>query len=225
MEGIVFDKNTKTRLNRVNIYNPRLQQAVYNNTKAEFTINVKKGDIIISSLEGYKTDTFVVANQTSMVIFMQRLAIPLAQVTVTDKLQSAKAKYEDTKKQFNKMYRLGNNNDIFSVGPNGAGLSIDAIWSTFSREGRNARRLMEIMERDYQNQVIDQRFNTRIVERETGLTGEKLLRFLIIYRPSYNFATKANEYEWLNYIKVAYNRFKNNPYYDDFSLLKPIIVE
>lgn len=222
MDGIVFDKYSKARLNRVNIYNPRLQQAVYNNTKAEFSIKAKKGDLIISSLEGYKTDTFVVANQTSIIVFLKRLAIPLAQVTVRDTVLSAKAKYENTKKQFYTMYRLGNNNDVFSIGPNGAGISIDALWSTFSSEGRNARHLMEIMERDYQNQVIDQRFNAKVVQRETGLAGEQLLRFLISYRPSYFFAVRASEYELLCYIKTAHNRFKTNPYYDDFLLLKPI---
>lgn len=223
-EGIVFDKYTKTRLNRVNIYNPRLQQAVYNNTKAEFSITAKKGDVLIAALAGYKTDTFVVANQTSIIIFLKRLAIPLQQVTVKDTLLSAKAKYEKIKKDFYTTYRLGNNNDVFSLGPTGVGLSIDAIWSSFSREGRNARKLQEIMERDYQNQVIDQHFNPQIVTQQTGLTGEKLLRFLITYRPSYYFALTATKYEFLQYIKMAHKRFKTNPYYDDFLLLKPIKV-
>lgn len=224
MDGIVFDKYTKARLNRVNIYNPRLQQAVYNNTKAEFSIGAKKGDIIICALEGYKTDTFLVANQTSIIVFLKRLAIPLAQVTVRDTVLSAKTKYENTKKEFHKMYRLGNDDDILSVGPTGAGISIDALWSALSREGRNARHLMEIMERDYQNQVIDQRFNAKVVQRETGLVAEQLLRFLISYRPSYYFALRASDYELLSYIKAAHNRFKTNPYYDDFLLLKPIKV-
>jgi hypothetical protein len=222
MEGIVFDKYTKTRLNRVNIYNPRLQQAVYNNTKAEFSINAKKGDILLAALAGYKTDTFVVANQTAILIFLKRLAIPLAQVTVKDTVLSAKAKYENSKKQFYTLYRLGNNNDVLNIGPTGVGLSIDAIWSAFSHQGRNARKLQEIMERDYQNQVIDQRFNAKIVSKQTGLTDEKLLRFLITYRPSYFFAQTASQYEFLNYIQTAHNKFKTNPYYDDFSMLKPI---
>ena len=222
LEGIVFDKDTKVRLNRVNIYNSRSQKAVYNNIKAEFNIVTKKGDLLISSLLGYKTDTVLVGNQNSIVIFLKRLAIPLAQVTVRDTVLSAQAKYEATKKEFNRMYRLGNDDDILTIGPAGVGLSIDAIWSTFSREGKNARRLMEVMQRDFQNQVIDQRFNERIVRRETGLAGDKLYRFLLNYRPSYFFAVKASEYELLSYIKTAYKRFKSNPYYDDFSLLKPI---
>lgn len=222
LEGIVFDKYTKARLNRVNIYNPRLQQAVYNNTKAEFSINAQKGDLLIATLAGYKTDTFVVANQTTVLIFLKRLAISLPQVTVIDTVLSAKSKYEKTKKDFYTMYRLGNNRDVLSVGPTGAGISIDAIWSAISREGRNARKLQEIMERDYQNQVIDQHFNAQIVTKNTGLTGEKLLRFLITYRPSYYFTLTASKYQFLNYIKTAHNRFETNPYYDDFSLLKPI---
>lgn len=222
MEGIVFDKYSKTRLNRVNIYNPRLQQAVYNNTKAEFSINAKKGDILIAALAGYKTDTVVITSQTSIVIFLKRFAIPLQQVTVKDTVLSAKAKYEKTRKEFYNMYRLGNDDDVLSIGPTGVGLSIDAIWSAISREGRNARKLEEIMQRDYQNLVIDQRFTAKIVTQQTGLTGEKLLRFLLTYRPTYYFVQTANQYEFLKYIKLAHKKFKTNPYYVDFSLLKPI---
>ena len=222
VEGIVFDKYTKARLNRVNIYNPRLQKAIYNNTKAEFSIVAQKGDVLISSLSGYKPDTVLVGNQTSIVIFLKRLAIPLPQVTVRDTVLSAQAKYEATKNEFKKIYRLGNTDDVLTIGPTGVGLGIDAIWNTFSKEGKNARKLMEVMERDFQNQVIDQRFNAKIVRRETGLIGDKLYRFLLTYRPSYFFAGKASEYELLSYIKTAYKRFKSNPYYDDFYLLKPI---
>jgi hypothetical protein len=222
LEGIVFDKDTKFRLNRVNIYNQSSQRAVYNNTKAEFSISAKKGDVLITSLLGHKSDTLILGNQNSIIIYLKRLAIPLAQVTVRDTVLSAQAKYEATKKEFREIYRLGNDEDILSIGPSGAGLSIDALWSAFSKEGRNARQLIQVMQRDYQNEVIDQRFNAKIVKRETGLSGDKLYRFLQNYRPSYFFAIKASEYEFLNYIKTAYNRFKNNPYYDNFSLLKPI---
>lgn len=222
LEGIVFDKDTKTRLNRVNIYNPRLQEAVYNNTKAEFSISAKMGDILIAALAGYKTDTVAITNETSIVIFLKRFAIPLPQVTVKDTLLSAKAKHEKIKKEFYSMYRLGNNDDFLSFGPTGVGLSIDAIWSAVSGKGRNARKLEEIIQRDYQNLAIDQRFTAKIITQQTGLTGEKLLRFLINYRPTYYFVQTANQYEFINYIQLAYSRFKTNPYYDGFSLLKPI---
>lgn len=223
--GIVFDKDTKFRVTRVTIFNTRSQIAVFNNTKGEFYVDAQEGDILVSSVFGYKNDTTKISNQSSLAINLKRLAIRLAEVVVKDTALSAQAKYEEIKKEFNKVYRLGNNNDILTVGPTGAGLGIDAIWSTFSKEGRNARKLMEQMEKDYQNAIVDQIFNRQLVTRATGLKGDQLLLFMLNYRPSYAFATKANEYVLVNYIKIAYARFKMNNYYQDLSSLKPIVVE
>ncbi|MEO5910259.1 MAG: carboxypeptidase-like regulatory domain-containing protein [Pelobium sp.] len=219
--GIVFDKDTKFRLNRVKVINTRTQQTIYNNTKGEFFIDAKAGDMLIASLVGYKSDTLKVSNQNSVVIYLQRLSIPLPEVVFKDSVLLARAKYEETKKAFNQTVRLGNNKDLINIGPSGAGLSIDAIWSAFSREGKNARRLMEIMERDYQNSFIDQIFTKELVTKTTGLKGDKLLIFMINFRPSYNFAIKANQYEMGSYINMAYMKFKMQNY-QDISILKPI---
>ena len=219
--GIVFDKDTKFRLNRVKILNTRSQISVFNNTKGEFFIDVRAGDLLISTLSGYKNDTLKVQNQSSLVVYLKRLAIRLPEVIFKDSVLSAKAKYEETKKEFNKLYRLGNNKDIINVGPNGAGLGIDAIWSAFSKEGRNARRLMEVMERDYHNAIIDQVFNRELVARSTGLKGDKLLIFMLNFRPSYEFVVKANDYDLVNYIKQAFMRF-NMSNFQNISELKPI---
>ena len=219
--GIVVDKDSKFRLSRVNILNTRTQQKVFNNSKGEFFIDAKEGDMIISSLSGYKNDTIKIANQTALVFYLRRLSIRLPEVVFRDSALSAKAKYEETKKEFNKLYRLGNNKDLLNIGPSGVGLGIDAIWSAFSKEGKNARRLLEIMERDYQNAIIDQVFNRELVNRTTGLKGGKLLVFMLNFRPPYEFVVKANEYELVNYIKQAFMRF-NMSNFQDVSDLKPI---
>ena len=223
--GIVFDNDSKFRVNRVSILNTRTQKAVFNNIKGEFYIDAIEGDILISSIFGYKSDTTKIKNQKSLAIYLKRLSIRLTEVVVKDSALSAKAKYEEIKKEFNKVYRVGNNKDILTVGQGGAGLGIDALWSTFSKEGKNARKLMEQMEKDYQNAIIDQVFNKALVTRATGLKGDNLLLFMLNYRPSYAFVTKANEYDLVNFIKIAYARFKMNNYYQDVSSLKPIPVE
>jgi hypothetical protein len=219
--GIIFDYDTKFRINKVSITNTRTQKSVYNNNKGEFFVNVKKGDLLISSLMGYKSDTLTYTGQTTIIIYLKRRAIPLPEVIFKDSVLSAKEKYEETKKAFNKAARLGNNKDILNIGQNGVGLGIDAIWSTFSREGKNARKLMETMERDYQNAFIDQVFTKDLVTKTTGLKGDRLLVFMINFRPSYNFVIRANQYDMGSYIKMAYMRFKMGNY-QDLSQLKPI---
>jgi len=220
--GIVFDKETKFRLSRVKIVNSQTKQTVFNNAKGEFYINAKTGDVLICTLMGYQTDSLKITNQETFIFYLKRLSIRLPEVVVKDSVLSAKAKYEEVKKDFNKIYRLGNNKDLLIVGQGGAGLGIDAIWSAFSKEGRNARRLLELMERDYQNAFVDQVFTRDLVSRSTGLTGDKLLIFMLNFRPSYIFVSKANSYDLLNYIRLSYMRFNVNGNYQDISGLKPI---
>lgn len=218
----MFDKDTKFRLNRVLITNNRTQQSVYNNTKGEFFISAEAGDLIICNLEGYKPYSLKIGTQTSLIIYLKRIAIPLPEVTFKDSVLTPKEKYEQTKKAFNKAVRLGNDKDILNIGQGGVGLGIDAIWSAFSKEGKNARKLMEMMQRDYENAVIDKIFNKEIVSRTTGLSGDQLFIFMLNFRPSYNFVIKANDYELVNYIKLAYMHFKINRNYDNIMGLKPI---
>ncbi|HEX7366614.1 MAG TPA: hypothetical protein VF273_05920 [Pelobium sp.] len=222
LAGLVFDKDTKQRLNRVTITNLRTKQTIYNNNKGEFTIAAKPGDILVSKLSNYKADTLKVTNQNAVIIYLQRLAIPLPEVLFKDSVLQAKAKYEATKKAFNQAVRLGNNKDILNISNGNVGLGIDAIWSAFSKEGKNARHLMEIMERDYQNNMVDQIFTKELVTRVTGLKGDKLLVFMLNFRPSYNFIMQANEYALISFIKQAYMRFKMSPNFQDLSSFKPI---
>jgi hypothetical protein len=222
--GIVFDRDTRFRINRVIITNLNTQESVFNNTKGEFFIKASVGDILTSKLQGYKSDTLKFKGQASLIIYLKRLSIPLPEVVFKDSVLSAKAKYEETKKAFSRAVALGNNKDLISVGPTGAVLGINALWSSFSREGKNARRLMEIMERDYQNSLVDQIFNKELVKRITGLKGDKLLIFMINYRPSYSFAVKAKEYDLISYIKTAFMHYKINPMQQDISVLRPIEI-
>ncbi|MRX47484.1 hypothetical protein [Pedobacter puniceum] len=226
-EGIVFDSDTKFRLTRVSITNLTTGASIFNNSKGEFKLSLSAGDKITASLFGYKPDTLIFNPSRPTLIFnLKRLAIPLAEVLVQDSVLSAKKRFEELRKQFSSLNRLGNNRDILTIGnQGGAGLSIDALWSALSREGKNARRLQEIMERDYINNFIDERFTKALVTKTTGLRGGKLEIFMLNYRPSYFFVLGASEYDLISYIKIAYIRFKRYPYQEDLSHLQPIKLE
>ena len=223
VSGVILDKETHYRVTRVFIRNLRTNVAIYNNTKGEFSVKAREGDKITALVDGYHPDTVVFRGQSALAFYLQRRAIPLQEIVVTDSAQSARRRYDEILKNFNSLNRLGNNRDILAIGNGGAGFSIDALWSAFSREGRNARRLSSIIERDYQNNLIDERFTKNLVKEVTGLKGEDLTVFMIRYRPAFFFVDGASEYDLVSYVKMAYIRFKQNRYEEDFSQLKPII--
>ena len=139
VEGLVFDKDTKQRLARVYIYNLRTNKGVYNNSKGEFNTKVSRGDTLIAALVGYRVDTVTVHSQNTLVFYLKRLSILLREVSVTDTVKSPAERYKATREAYRDAYRKGTPGDLVTIGGNngaGAGLSIDALWTLLSREGK-----------------------------------------------------------------------------------------
>jgi len=209
--GIVFDADSKDRIARVNVLNTTTGFSVYNNINGVFTIDAKPGDKLIFSQTEHHADTIRVLSYTPLAIYMKRSAIQLKEVTIFDSLMNPQKKLANTKRDFSKIYGSLAYKDLLSVGPSGAGLSIDALWNSFSRSGRNATHLRETIENDYKQDVIDFRFNKTLVTRITGLTGKPLSDFMLRYRPGYYLVAYASEYEFISTIKTNYRRYLRNP--------------
>jgi hypothetical protein len=226
IQGIVFDSSTKQRLSRVYIYNTRTHKGFYNNTKGEFSTSVLNGDVLVAAVEGYSVDTLTVRSQSTLLFYLRRSSVYLREVTITDTALNAQERLRRNQQEYKDAYRKGDARDILQVGgangTGGAGLGIDALWSLLSREGKNARYLQKIIERDYRDQIINYRYNPRLVSQVTGLKDEQLIDFMQQYRPSYFFATDANDYVLIEYIKTSYQRYKKQP---NANRLPPLIEQ
>lgn len=215
VQGIVFDRADKQRLNRVYIYNTRTNKGFYNTTKGEFSTTVIPGDTLVAALEGYGVDTVRIRTQNTILFYLRRTSIVLQEVPVTDTVNSPDKELAEKKKAYGDIYRKGNTKDIFTTGGSngagGAGLSIDMLYNLLSREGRNARFLQKIIERDYRESMISYRYTASLVGEVTGLGGDKLADFMQQYRPTYNFVIEANDYELIRFIKSSYQTYLQNP--------------
>ncbi|MGI4729591.1 MAG: hypothetical protein ACRYGB_13535 [Janthinobacterium lividum] len=211
IQGIIFDQSTKERIARVLVSNLRTKANIYNNLKGEFNIAVRLNDLLIFSKTGYFNDTVKITALQTLPVYLKRSSIVLQEVTIRDSTLSAQKKLEANKQEFNKVYGALANKDLLTVGSNGAGIGIDAIYNMLSRRGRNASKLREIIDRDYKAQVVDARFNRLAVGNITGLKGELLSSFMYRYRPDYNMIVLLNDYDFISYIKSCYNRFRRNP--------------
>jgi hypothetical protein len=209
--GIVFDKESQARIASVNIHNITTGIAVYNNLKGEFNIKAKQGDQLVFTRQDYHPDTVKVQNNSALAIYMVRLAIQLKLVTVHDSLLTPEMQLEATKRDYTKIYgSLAYDDFITSPSSGGAGLSIDALYNSISREGRNASRLRDIIEHDYEQNVIDYRFNRTFVGNITGLKDEKLTSFMFRYRPGFYTTKTLNDYEFISMIRNNLKRFLRN---------------
>lgn len=211
IQGIVFDYGSKERIARVFITNTRTKANIYNNLKGEFTVNVRLNDVLIFAKTGYFNDTVKIKELQTLPVYLKRSSIVLREVTVKDSALSAEKLRDANKKEFSQAYGALANKDLQTVGSNGAGIGIDAIYNMLSRRGRNATKLRGIIDRDYKAKVIDNRFNPIIVGAITGLAGEQLNSFMYRYRPDYTLVVMLNDYDFISYIKSSYSRFRRNP--------------
>lgn len=209
--GIVFDTESKERIATVNVHNITTGAAVYNNLKGEFEIAAKPGDQLVFSRLEYQPDTLKIRNNVPLAVYMARMAIQLKEVTVHDTAISPDRVLATTKREYSKIYgSLAYSDLLTSPSSGGAGLSIDALWNAFSRSGRNAAHLRDIIEQDYEQNTIDYRFNRTYVGTITGLKDEKLTSFMFRYRPGYYTTKNASEYEFVAMIRSNLRRFLRN---------------
>jgi hypothetical protein len=209
--GIVFDKENKVRIAKVNILNNTTKQSAYNNFKGEFTITAGIGDVIIFIKPDHHSDTLTIKNYLPLAVYMRPIAIQLQEVTIRDSVLNPQRRYLATKGEFNKVYGSIGNRDLLSIGQGTVGFSVDALYNMFSRSGRNAAHLQEIIDRDYKQSVIDYRFNKSYVAGITFLKDPQLTDFMFKYRPSYYMVTTASEYDFVAYVRTSAKRYKRNP--------------
>lgn len=221
VQGVVFDVETKQRISRVFIYNTQNDAGGYNNTKGEFFIEARPGDILIAASEGYFPDTLTVGDRRTLVFHLRRSSIRIQEVSVIIR-RSPEERLKDNQEAYGSAYTKGNRGPLFTTGPSGAGLSIDALYKLISREGKNARRLQEIIERDYRESVIDYRFTPALVRQTTGLDGDALKDFMIQYRPTYFFILGSSEYDLVSYIQKSLIQYQRNPNARRLPPLNPI---
>src|SRR5882757_8095537 len=128
IDGIVFDKESKDRIAKVNVLNATTGKSVYNTFKGEFVIDAKPGDVLIFTKYDHYADTLQVQNNTSLAVYMRRTAIQLKEVVVHDTMLNPQKQLEATKRDYTKLYGSLNNHDLLSVAPGmGAGIGIDAL--------------------------------------------------------------------------------------------------
>jgi hypothetical protein len=208
VEGIVFDKDSKDRIAKVNIVNATTGKSFYNNLKGEFTIDAQPGDLLIFMKPDHYSDTLKVQNNNAMAVYMKRSAIMLREVYIRDTALTPEKQFAATKRDFTKIYGSEYSQSLLSVAPGlGAGIGIDALYNAFSRSGRNAAKLRATIEEDYHQREIDFRFNRAFVASVTRLKDQQLTDFMQRYRPGYFLVKTATDYEFIATIKTNLRRF------------------
>lgn len=211
VSGFVIDKESKQRLARVYIYNSSSDEGTYNTNKGEFSVKAKPGDTLFAALQGYGLDTIVIKGQKFIYFQLRSLGINLKEVSIIGKERAPKDRYNQTLKEYKYALDKGSSKDLLNLGQGGVGLGIDAIYNLLSREGKNARHLQKILERDYKEAIINYRYRPEYVKQILQLNEVQLKDFMAQYRPTYQFVLSASDYAFVVFLKNNYNSYQRNP--------------
>lgn len=211
ISGFVVDKETKLRLAKVYIYNSSIDEGFYNNTKGEFVANIKLGDTLFAALSGHAMDTVVYRGQSAIVFQLRSMGIRLKEVSIYGKAKTPQELYRSKLEEYKYKLDQGSSKDLLNLGERGVGIGIDAIYNLLSRDGKNARQLQKILEKDYKEQVIDYRFRPDYVMGLVDIKEANIQDFMTQYRPTYQFVLSASEYAFIQFVKNSYASYKRNP--------------
>ena len=91
----------------------------------------------------------------------------------------------------------------------GAGVDLDELINVFRFQ--RTKRIQAFQHRlvdEEQDKFVDHRFSKYTVKKITHLDGEELDSFMTKYRPSYEFCKNASDYDFFDYIKLAFQEYK-----------------
>jgi len=172
-------------------------------TKGDFSIEVKKGELIEFTKVGYQTVRIRITSEIEPLFYkvvMDKVPILLREVDIKGKPLDFKRdsiRYHETYKIVLRKQKM-DEVDMRSM-----------PLAMLSKKTRQEWAFQEMYAEWEEEKFVDFVFNEKLVSRITYLNGDLLKEFMNAYRPSYAFLRNVSDYEYLDYIKSSYFRFKS----------------
>lgn len=213
--GKVVDVENDKPINSVTIINKRTKQRAVSNAKGDFFIWATVGDSILTVAVGYK-DGGIKYDGTSNkpTITMKRDAIALAEVVVTEK------RNENLKAEIDAFLRnpggaeamrdeiRGNMLQTQNLSQPGIGISIDALYDMYSKQGKSRQKVAELEMLDAKKFYAELRYNKRWVSYLTKLEGEELDIFMKFCPMTDDYILRASDYDLTYEVFKCFRQFK-----------------
>lgn len=210
VKGTVYDSSRIYRIESVTVMSTG-GRITMTDSLGRYQIDVGEKDSIWFSFLGKATPKYAVLKMTDVNQFdislrlksdvMQEVRIKNRSYRM-DSIQNRK----DYAKIFN--YKKVSVASVTSIGPTGAGFDLDELIRMFQfRKNKATLKFQQRLLEQEREKFVDHRFNKALVRRLTGLDGEELDRFMLKYRPSYEFTMATSDYDFQLYIKTAYEQF------------------
>jgi hypothetical protein len=207
IQGTVYDSSRLYPLEAVTVLATNGKGAV-TNADGRYSIDVGEKDSIWFSYLGKPTLKFPVLkiNDVQHFEIALQVNIPILK-EVTVRARDYKEDSAQNRKDYAKVFDFHKPTvgTMTSIGPMGAGIDINELIRAFQfRKNRNMLRFQERLMKQEKDKFIDHRFNKALIRRLTNLQNDELDRFMVRYRPDYEFTVYSSDYEFQSYIKEAF---------------------
>jgi hypothetical protein len=210
VKGTVYDSSMIYRIQSVTVMATN-GHITMTDTMGHYQIDVGEKDSIWFSFLGKTTPKYAVLKMADVNQFNLALHLKndvMKEVTIRshsyrmDSIQNRK----DYAKIFN--YQKVSVGSMTTVGPSGGAIDLDELIRLFQfKKNKATLRFQQRLLEQEREKFIDHRFNKALIHRLTTLDGEDLERFMVKYRPAYEFALLSSDYDFQFYIKTAYQQF------------------
>jgi hypothetical protein len=213
--GKVIDSSTKKGISTLNVLNKRSNQVVATNDTGDFYIRAMAGDSIIITSFSYKRKGILWDGKERNPVFEVKLQpFMLQELVVKDKklsdlhkeIQDFLANPNDSKAIRNEILKSMLNTNTSQPG---IGISIDALYDMFSKEGKVNRKLADMQFQDAKSFYADLKYNKQVVAQITHLQEEDLADFMVFCKPTQDFILNATDYELTFKILKCLGDFRN----------------
>ncbi len=108
----------------------------------------------------------------------------------------------ENRQMYSSIYRFEKPTFKTSIGPGGTvGADANELINIFRfKRNKRLKQFQARLEADEQEKYVNYRFNKTLVKKLTHLEGEHLNTFMIKFRPSYDFASEADELVFNQYV-------------------------
>lgn len=202
LKGVLMELGNNSRVVGAQLYNKRTTYTTSTNNLGIFELKAAVGDTIQIYQREYTDSTIIVVSAKDLVIRLRRGQM-LREVNING--LTKKQELTDMKQEYR------NKGAFYSGKPPVLSFlfkPLTALYETFGRTPKNARRFGRYYETEMQQTLIDGFFNETIIQENTDLKGEELENFMINYRPEFEKAQNWARYDAIKYIKEAYKTYK-----------------
>ncbi|MDP3467659.1 MAG: hypothetical protein Q8S11_04960 [Daejeonella sp.] len=203
VQGLIMERSGASRISGVNILNKNTGNFTFSNELGLFRIMASVGDTLSLSKSGY-SDLILPILELSDKVLMLQPVISLSEVKVMG--QSKKQELDEVRDQYRKKgsYYAGKPPLLaYFFRP------LTALYELIGKTPAQARRFNAYYIKELQESEVDRRFSAYAIKNVTGLEGNDLKNFMILYRPEYQNVANFDEYALINYIKKSLQMFND----------------